>query len=284
MTFKQTLKTILPSSITSTIRNFGERRELKEFSSFKKMNCETRNLISAKDVSLPDILNSPEIQTLWKESKAVLDSILQFPDDTDGGVNQGDRRALYYLISKFKPTSVLEVGTHIGASTIHTAAALKANGIQANFSTLDIKDVNSTTLKPWLKFGTKYSPAEMIRELDYGAFVNFITGNSIKYLEETETKYDFIFLDGDHSALAVYQEIPLALKLLNSNGVILLHDYYPHGKPLWSNSRVISGPYLATQRLIEEGADLKILPLGSLPWPTKLNSNYTTLSLVVKKS
>ena len=100
--------------------------------------------------------------------------------------------------------------------------------------------------------------------------LTLLQDTSIKYFENCQTKFDFIFLDGDHSALTVYQEIPLALKLLNSNGIILLHDYYPGGKPLWSNSPVISGPYLATERLIKEGADLIVLPLGNLPWATKL--------------
>jgi len=275
------LRSILPESIKSMISSINKTRELKKFTSQKRMNCDGKDLMSEKGVSLSDIFNSDEIQVLWKKSKVELD-VLDIPDET-GGVNPGDRRALYYLISKFKPRLVLEIGTHIGASTIHIAAALKANDIKANLTTLDIRDVNSTSVKPWLKYGTKYSPAQMIEELKYGTFVNFVTDTSIKYFENCQTKFDFIFLDGDHSASTVYQEIPLALKSLNSNGIILLHDYYPNGKPLWSNNSVISGPYLATERLIKEGADLTVLPLGRLPWATKLNSNYTTLALLMKK-
>ena len=61
--------------------------------------------------------------------------------------------------------------------------------------------------------------AEMLEQLKYGTLVNFVTDTSIKYFENCQTKFDFIFLDGDHSALTVYQEIPLA-QLLNSNGII----------------------------------------------------------------
>ena len=42
-----------------------------------------------------------------------------------GGVNPGDRQAVYYLIMALKPQNVLEVGTHIGASMPHIARALK---------------------------------------------------------------------------------------------------------------------------------------------------------------
>ncbi|RYE52594.1 MAG: class I SAM-dependent methyltransferase [Sphingobacteriales bacterium] len=283
MSLKGTLKLLLPDFIKSEIKAIGKTRELKKFTSQRKLHCVTENLLSEKGISLPDIFNSDEIEGLWKKSQKELD-VLNIPDDTDGGVNAGDRRALYYLISKFKPGSVLEIGTHIGASTIHIAAALKANNIKASFTTLDIRDVNSTSLKPWTKYGTKYSPAQMIEELKYETFVDFVTDASINYFENCQTRFDFIFLDGDHSALAVYQEIPLALRLLNTNGVILLHDYFPGGKPLWSNNSVISGPYLATERLIQECGDLTVLPLGALPWTTKLNSNKTSLALLMKKN
>jgi hypothetical protein len=64
--------------------------------------------------------------------------------------------------------------------------------------------------------------------------------------------------------------------------VILLHDYFPDLKPLWSNGRVIPGPWLAIERLKREGAPLTVKPFGALPWPTKLNSNNTSLALLLR--
>jgi len=58
---------------------------------------------------------------------------------------------------------------------------------------------------------------------------------SLDYLAGCAQTFDFIFLDGDHAARTVYQEVPAALRLLNSGGVILLHDYFPNLRPLWSN-------------------------------------------------
>lgn len=282
MSLKQILKPILPGFIKSKIKAIQDARGLKNFTSLKKLDCDTENLMSEKKVFLSDIFNSDNTHASWKKSKPELD-VYNIPDGT-GGVNPGDRRAVYYLISKFKPISVLEIGTHIGASTIHIAAALKANGLKSNFTTLDIRDVNSTLDKPWIKYGTTHSPAQMIHKLQYDSFVNFVTNTSFQYFEINQAKFDFIFLDGNHSASIVYQEIPLALKALNSNGIILLHDYYPDGKPLWSNNSIIDGPYIATERFIKEDADLIVLPLGNLPWPTKFNSNKTSLALLLKKS
>jgi len=66
--------------------------------------------------------------------------------------------------------------------------------------------------------------------------------------------------------------------------MILLHDYFPEMKPLWSDGSVFPGPFLAVNRLVKEGADLVALPLGSLPWPTKLQSNVTSLALLLRKA
>jgi len=166
------------------------------------------------------------------------------------------------LLCALQPKSVLEIGTHIGASTLHIASALYISqvkqGKEVRFTTLDIRDVNSETEKPWLAFGTKHSPIEMINKYNYGSFVNFIRGKSLGFLKKNGQKFDFIFLDGDHASETVYQEIPAALKMLNPNGVILLHDYFPEMKPLWSSGRILHGPFLATQRLINEGADITV--------------------------
>jgi hypothetical protein len=63
--------------------------------------------------------------------------------------------------------------------------------------------------------------------------------------------------------------------------VILLHDYFPGLQPLWVDRNVIRGPWLAVERLRSEGARLKAIPLGRLPWDTKLGSQTTSLALLV---
>lgn len=238
-----------------------------------------------KNDLLPEnLFESSEIEKMWNDSKKEID-IFRIPDGS-GGINPGDRKAIYYLISKIKPSSVLEVGTHIGASTIHIASALYMSqikeGANTNLTSVDILDVNSNVTKPWLKYGTKYSPAEMVNKLNYSSFVNFVTDSSLNYAANCKQKFDFIFLDGSHRADIVYQEIPMALKLLNQNGVILLHDYFTSMKPLWSDGSVIPGPYLATKRFAKEGADLFVLELANLPWSTKLGSNVTSLALLLR--
>jgi hypothetical protein len=74
----------------------------------------------------------------------------------------------------------------------------------------------------------------------------------------------------------------MALRLLNPNGLVLLHDYFPGGRPLWSDGSVIDGPELAVKRFQREGVPFNILPLGALAWPTKLGSTVTSLALLTR--
>jgi predicted O-methyltransferase YrrM len=260
------------------------RHGIKELQRIQRAKCDVKYLKSINEVDLKELFSSHQVEMEWDD---IQKRIKQFgiPDGTDG-VNPGDRRAIYYLIRGFKPTSVLEIGTHIGASTIHIAAALSQNQIsedtkQPTLVSVDIRDVNDLISKPWLKYGAKHSPIEMINKMELEYSVDFVTDTSLDYFAKCERKYDFVFLDGDHAVKTVYQEIPAALKLLNKDGLILLHDYFPNLEPLWSNGSVIPGPFLATERLKDEGVNLVVLPLGELPWPTKLQSNITSLALLL---
>ncbi|TIM24349.1 MAG: class I SAM-dependent methyltransferase [Mesorhizobium sp.] len=206
----------------------------------------------------------------------------------NSGVNPGDRRALYYVIRALRPGRVLEVGTHIGASTVHVAAAVRANagdgGPAPDVTTVDIEDVNDPVTRPWIGNGSRHSPADMIAQMGMPNGVRFVAQPSLAYLSVPGENFDLIFLDGDHSAATVYRELPAALRRLRPGGLVLLHDYFPGGEPLWPGNPVIPGPWLAVNRLRREGAGLEVIPLAELPWPTKLGSKVTSLALVSRST
>ncbi|WP_238531612.1 O-methyltransferase [Nitritalea halalkaliphila] len=253
----------------------------------RSVEFDTNNLLKANAFDHEAALNlSNGIATEWMDWHTQAQT-MNLPE-TALGVNPGDRRALFSLIRYFKPNSVLEVGTHIGASTLSIATALDENFKQSNrkakFKTIDIRDVNSEEMKPWLKFGAPYSPREMMQRLSIKTEVTFVSGDSLKFLRQTQETFDFIFLDGDHSAKNLVQEIPEALKKLNPNGVIVLHDYYPKGEPIWPNKpSIVNGPYIALESIMESNTTLGVLPLGNLPWETKLGSQATSLALLLRK-
>ena len=284
MSIKQSIKKLLPSTILNILIKILKQIRLRKFYSLEKLDSNTKNLVSSKKINLEYIMNNKEILNSWKHWENKLASFKI--SDVKAGVNVGDQKAIFFLIRYFKPKSVLEIGTHVGASTVNIASAINYNHQEINknaiFKTVDIRNVNSISEKPWLKYGMLKSPSDMIRELSGQSSVDFITNDSLDYFEKTQDTFDFIFLDGGHLPETVYQEIPRALSKLNKDGVILLHDYFPNGKPIWSNKYVLEGPFLATERLKKE-TDINILPLGDLPWKTKLGSKKTSLALCVKR-
>lgn len=259
----------------------GTSKQRAQLARVEPILCDPSPLTRSLDESrLRAILTSGSLATLWEKVAPELGALLK-PGAVGGGVNPGDRRAIFYLVRALEPKSVLEIGTHIGASTLSIAAALREQGASSQLTTVDIVDVNDPVTGEWTKTGSAGSPRNMIERMRADAWTRFVTQPSLDYMSRCEQTFDFIFLDGDHAAKTVYQEIPVALRILKPGGVILLHDYFPQLEPLWSNGSVMPGPWLATERLRAEGATFGVLPLGGLPWPTKLGSRMTSLALMV---
>ncbi len=289
---------MLPMSLRTHLRALLNRlipsravRELlcehQNLSALGTIRCDPANLRDLTNSQIEGFFQSEEIRRELKEAQDALDR-LALPELT-GGVNPGDQRAIYCLIRCLKPRRILEIGTHIGCSTVNVALAMKRlrsldKAARTTLVSVDIRDVNDEVDKPWKRAGAKHSPRQMIDMLGCGEFVNFVVAPSLDFLASGADgqPFDFVFLDGDHSARTVYQELPAALRRLAADGVVLLHDYFPDLKPLWPNKEVLPGVFLAVQRLLNEGAVFDLIPLGQLPWPTKLGSNVTSLALVVR--
>jgi predicted O-methyltransferase YrrM len=232
------------------------------------------------------ILTEPKLHEEWLVLAKEIDQLILIEDLKTGGVNPRDRRALYYLVRALGLKRVLEIGTNVGASTIHLAAAMKANLLagekpnEHSLVTVDIVDVNHAPDAFWRLGGLTRSPRDTIEAMGMIEHVTFVTNSSLTYLDECDESFDLIFLDGGHSAAMVYQEVPRALRRLREPGLLLLHDFFPKNRPLWSDRAVVPGPLLAVKRLVREQANVSVIPLGALPWPTKLHSNVTSLAVL----
>lgn len=277
---KKLLKSLVPESIKQKVRDNREKnKEENDMNALPEAKSDVSNLKFISQDELDSIFTSEETAAAWESVQADLKG-LNLPEMT-GGVNPGDQRAIFSLIYHFKPETLLEVGTLIGCSTTNISLALRSVGNpNTKMTSVDINDVNSPELKLYERYGSAKPPRDLVAQLGYGDNVHFHTQSSIDFLAETDKKFDFIFLDGSHDASIVYQEIPKALKCLNPNGVILLHDYFPDNKPVWSNNSVIPGPFWAAERLRKVDNNFHVKPLGALPWPTKLDSNITSLAVM----
>lgn len=278
LAMKQALKKILPRPALHAVHKIRAAGEARTLAGLAPLALNTDMLLPATHSDLVAFLATPT--PFWDEDHADIAAILG-DDDRAGGVNPGDRRALYTLVTALQPQKVLEVGTHIGASTHYIARAL-ARGGDGILTTVDIADVNHSESGAWKAAGLHQSPQASAASLGTAGRVQFVTRPAVDYMRASDARFDFIFLDGDHRAPAVYTELAAALDLLNPGGVILLHDYYPDARPLFADGNIIAGPCHALARAMREQPSLTVLPLGALPWATKLGSNVTSLALVAR--
>lgn len=221
-----------------------------------------------------------EFESDWEASHSAI-ARETTPDLVPEAVSPGDRKALYRMVRNFRPRRVLEIGTHVGMSTYYLAKALEANG-GGEITTVDVLDVNSEA-GAWRNVGLRKPPSRIVESLGLGDMVTFVVAPAAKFLETDTGPYDLIFLDGDHSAAAVYNEVIRSLGMLNPRGLILLHDFFPDGARLFEKFVVIHGPYLAFNRLRHENPALEVVPFSPLPWTTLPESNNTSLAALVRR-
>jgi predicted O-methyltransferase YrrM len=273
---KQTVRTIVPSSVLNLAMAARERGRLAKI---PRGNFDGGRLKALSRAQIDAAFTDETIAAAWQHD---LDSIARVMPYADiyGGVCPGERRAIYQLITWLKPRRVLEIGTHIGASTLVIAQALASHGgSDSLLVTGDILDVNHPEQGAYKQLGT-LSPRDGLHQLGLEDRVRFVAKPALDLMRELDQKFDFIFLDGDHSAPAVYQEISAALNILAPDGLILLHDFYPAGKRIYPSGTIVPGPFVAARRVHSEFPSLRFMPLGELPWETKQGVKRTSLALV----
>jgi len=259
--------------------------EVLQLAAQKNLAVDYQKLVRLSTVDLRSAFVSISDED-WLPVQAALNPLMQRSPSaktSSGALNQGDRRALYCLIRHFKPQNVLEIGTHLGSSTLYISAALKRNardGAPGQMLTVDVVDVNAPDAA-WARTGALRTPRQMLEEFGTADLVRFHVADSLQFLRSNqEQQFDFCFLDGNHSAKWVYNEVQLVQRALRPGSVILLHDFFPDAKPLWQNTTALRGPWMAINRLRREGSAIEVLPLGSLPWPTKARTSITSLALL----
>jgi predicted O-methyltransferase YrrM len=277
VTAAATIKKLIPAALKQPARDYIDGRTFRRQ---PNLRFDGTNLRPGSRIDLAAIMNDATVGAAFAEDNARIASAYE-TGEIFGGVNPGDRRALYHLIAHFQPKRVLEIGTHVAASTVYIASALRRFVDGGQLATADIADVNGPNAA-WKSLGMPAAPARYISDLGLEGITTFVTKPAAEMLQ-TPDRYDLIFLDGDHSPLAVYREISAALGILSPPGVIVLHDFYPGSKPLTPDGGAISGPSTAADRIKSETSDIAFIPLGNLPWKTKGGGNATSLALVAKR-
>jgi hypothetical protein len=69
-----------------------------------------------------------------------------------------------------------------------------------------------------------------------GSF-DYYEGTTDSFFEQNTNTFDLIFIDADHSHVAVEKDLHNALKVLNKHGVIIMHDMDPASDDLFDHTR-----------------------------------------------
>src|SRR3712207_6058039 len=97
---------------------FARRRyiqsEKQSLDRIPPLTCNGSSLRTVTKRDLAKIFNANDIHQAWTQAELELRSACRIEDGTTGGVNPGDRRAVWYLVKALRATSVLEIGTHVG--------------------------------------------------------------------------------------------------------------------------------------------------------------------------
>lgn len=127
---------------------------------------------------------------------------------------QDRMNSLVYLIKKYKPTIIYEIGFNMGHS-----ACLILNNIDknSNLTTFDI-----------CRYGYEIKCYEILKK--YFNNIELIIGDTKETLKKQDIdEIDFIFIDGGHDRETVGNDINWALSKIKSNGILLLDDNYAGG-------------------------------------------------------
>lgn len=115
---------------------------------------------------------------------------------------------LYGFVRMIKPEKVLEIGTFEGDTAIAIAKALRVNNF-GGLTTLDTKD---------------YGQEKNIVEAGLDKYIECIKSDPLKYLAQTNNKFDMAFVDDGHSYEDAIRDLENCDRLVKPHGYILGHD------------------------------------------------------------
>lgn len=122
-------------------------------------------------------------------------------------------RVLSMISKLINPTSILELGTFTGYSTLCLAEGLQKDG---EIHTIDVNE-------ELVNFQRKY-----FDKSDYGHQIIQHLGNALEVIPKLDKTFDLVFIDADKPNYVNY--FHLIIDKLNSGGVILSDNVLWHGK------------------------------------------------------
>lgn len=135
----------------------------------------------------------------------------------------------YSLIRNLKPKKVLCIGSKYGYIPAICAIACRDN----NFGIVDFVDAGlniqdySGAGEHWggVGFWKKCNPKKYFGKFKIEKYINLHVMTSQEFAKKkSKIKYDYIYLDGDHSYLGIKSDFNLFWPKLSPNGFLAIHD------------------------------------------------------------
>jgi predicted O-methyltransferase YrrM len=200
-----------------------------EFYDYKKLS-ETRLKLS-KDESVLNITDFGAGSRVFKGNQRKVKDIVKH-----GISSEKYARLLFRLVNHFKPNTIIELGTSVGLTTMHLAAANK----KAKIYTLEgSKEIAAFAKQQFAK--SKFKNIELVE----GDFKDtFIT------LLNKLDSVDFAYIDGNHTKEATINYFDQLLPKCNQNTVLIFDDIN------WSDGMQEAWQYIKTHERVKLSVDL----------------------------
>ena len=129
-----------------------------------------------------------------------------------GAISPEVGRMLFRLVNQFKPTTILELGTSLGVSTLYQSSAslnAKVITIEGCPNTADLAKQN------FINSGMRWIQTK-----------NASFGAALPEALEQLQKVDYVFIDGDHQSQATIKYFNTILPCLHNDSLIVVSDIY----------------------------------------------------------
>lgn len=128
-------------------------------------------------------------------------------------MTRGERLLLFALIFALRPLRYLEIGTFQGGSALIVASAMDASGSQGKIVCVDPRP--------------QISP-ENWKRIEHRAILlqGYSPGILAQAAQVVGGTFDFVLIDGDHTAVGVSRDAYGVLPFLLRGGYLLFHDAY----------------------------------------------------------
>jgi len=136
----------------------------------------------------------------------------------------------YSLILNLRPKRVLCIGSRKGFIPAMCALACQENGfghvdfVDAGYG---LENTNHWTGVAWWK---RVNPAGHFAFLDLASWITAHIETTAEFARKTHARYQYIYIDGDHSYAGVKKDYGLFWPRLERNGFMAFHDVTIRGK------------------------------------------------------